>query len=141
MSLPNKQISHLPYEFEIVGNDKKLTTAHMDWLNSIKPTLENTITNQYISTPNIAAAAIPTIANPTNGMEVYDTDADKRRVNEAGTFKYYNTSVSQFANSTPGITTAQRDALTPTNGDLIYNSDTHLPQMYVNGAWMTITVS
>ena len=141
MSLPNKQISHPPIEFKLTDSSGHLTTQHMNWLNSIKPTLENTITNSYIQTPQITSSKISNISNPQFGMDVYDTDADKRRVNEAGTWKYYNTSTSPLSNSTPGITSAQRDSLTATNGDFIYNSDTHAPQIYVNGAWKTVTVS
>lgn len=34
-------------------------------------------------------------------------------------------------------TTAQRDALTPTNGQIIYNTDDDEFQGYQNGAWVT----
>ena len=35
----------------------------------------------------------------------------------------------------PSLTTTQRDALTPEEGMLIYNSTTDVLQGYVNGAW------
>jgi hypothetical protein len=141
MSLPNKQISHPLIEYPLTDKKGMVTTFHMDWLNSIKPILENTITNQYISTPHIASDQIAKISKPQFGMEVYDTDANKRRVNENGSWKYYNTSSSQFANSTPGITTEQRDALNSSHGDFIVNNDINLPQIYLNGVWKTLNVS
>jgi len=36
------------------------------------------------------------------------------------------------------FTTAERDALTPTNGDLIYNTSTNKFQGYENGAWVNL---
>jgi hypothetical protein len=36
------------------------------------------------------------------------------------------------------FTTGQRDALTPVNGDLIYNSSFNKFQGYENGAWANI---
>jgi hypothetical protein len=39
----------------------------------------------------------------------------------------------------PQLTTAQRNAITaPMNGQMIYNSTTDTPQMFVAGAWKTI---
>lgn len=38
----------------------------------------------------------------------------------------------------PRLTTAQRGALTPTNGMMIYNSTTNQFQVYENGAWRTM---
>jgi hypothetical protein len=37
------------------------------------------------------------------------------------------------------LTTAERDALTPVNGDLIYNETTSKVQMYQGGAWTDVT--
>lgn len=39
------------------------------------------------------------------------------------------------------LTTTQRDALTPANGMLIYNSTTGTVQRYAGGAWVTVTAS
>lgn len=38
----------------------------------------------------------------------------------------------------PSFTTAQRDALTAANGDLVYNTDTNKFQGYANGAWVDL---
>jgi hypothetical protein len=37
----------------------------------------------------------------------------------------------------PRMTTVQRDALTPLNGMIIYNTTTNLFNFYENGAWVT----
>ena len=39
----------------------------------------------------------------------------------------------------PSLTTAQRDGLSPSNGTLIYNSNTFQVEAYQNGAWGAIT--
>lgn len=36
------------------------------------------------------------------------------------------------------LTTAQRDALTPTEGDEIYNLDIHRPEFYDGTTWQTL---
>lgn len=57
------------------------------------------------------------------------------------------TGLLQFSNTTHAgiqlnsLTTTQRDALTPANGMLIYNSTTGTIQRYAGGAWVTVTAS
>lgn len=41
----------------------------------------------------------------------------------------------------PKLTTGQRDALTPVNGMILYNSTTNEINVYENGSWITISVS
>jgi hypothetical protein len=38
----------------------------------------------------------------------------------------------------PVLTTVQRDALTASNGMVVYNSSVHLVQGYVNGSWVNL---
>jgi len=38
----------------------------------------------------------------------------------------------------PNLTDAQRDALAAINGDMIYNTTSNRPEMYINGAWRII---
>lgn len=38
----------------------------------------------------------------------------------------------------PNLTESQRDALVAANGDMIYNSTSNRPEMYINGAWRII---
>lgn len=138
----NKQISHPPTEFEWVDKNRKLTTQALDWHNSIKPTLENCITNYSISTPIVAQTQRDSIAKVANGMDIYNNDLNKRQVQENGAWKTYSTSYTNLAGETPQITTVQRDGIAGTlNGSIIYNTDLHTPQMYVNGAWKTFTLT
>ena len=41
----------------------------------------------------------------------------------------------------PNLNQIQIDALTPVNGDMIYNTTLDLPQIYQNGAWNNFTIS
>ena len=41
----------------------------------------------------------------------------------------------------PEYTTAQRDAISPENGQMIYNSTTNRIEIYQNGDWAYMTVS
>ena len=41
----------------------------------------------------------------------------------------------------PNLTQVQIDALTPVNGDMIYNTTDDLPQVYQNGSWNNFTIS
>lgn len=41
----------------------------------------------------------------------------------------------------PNLTTGQIGALTPQNGDMVYNTTTNLPQIYQNGSWKNFTIS
>jgi hypothetical protein len=41
----------------------------------------------------------------------------------------------------PNLNQVQIDALTPVNGDMIYNTTLDLPQVYQNGAWKNFTIS
>lgn len=62
---------------------------------------------------------------PTHALEVIGT-AQATDVVATNTFQF------------PGLTTAERDALTAVNGMMIYNSDTNKFQGYENGAWVNI---
>jgi hypothetical protein len=41
----------------------------------------------------------------------------------------------------PNLNQTQINALTPQNGDLVYNTTTNLPQVYQNGSWNNFTIS
>ena len=41
----------------------------------------------------------------------------------------------------PSLTDAERDALIPVNGDMIYNTDNTRIESYVNGAWVIVSTS
>ena len=41
----------------------------------------------------------------------------------------------------PNLTQTQIDALSPQNGDMVYNTTTDLSQVYQNGGWNNFTVS
>lgn len=70
---------------------------------------------------------------------------------EAGKFLRFNASADGFelvevpsiadAVEAPQLTTTQRDALSPSNGWIIYNTTDGELQAYVGGSWGTVTVS
>jgi hypothetical protein len=41
----------------------------------------------------------------------------------------------------PNLTQGQINALSPQNGDMVYNTTTNLPQIYQTGAWKNFTIS
>jgi hypothetical protein len=41
----------------------------------------------------------------------------------------------------PNLNQTQINALTPQNGDLVYNTTDNLPQVYQNGSWNNFTIS
>ena len=49
---------------------------------------------------------------------------------------FYSGSNLQPASKFNSYTTSQRDALSPSNGDVVYNSTTHKFQGYANGSWI-----
>lgn len=67
----------------------------------------------------------------------YNTTEDKVKV-------YTNTVWADLGGTEPGqlssYTTAQRDALSPTQGQQIYNTTENKVQVYVQGAWKTVAV-
>lgn len=76
-SQPNKQISNPPIEFKFLGEDQKPATVWMNWLNSIKPIHENTVTNNSLSVPRVTTTERNAISNVQDGMKIYNVDINK----------------------------------------------------------------
>lgn len=83
-----------------------------------------------LSTGNVTAvnfigsgAGTPTISSATN-LDLSATVAV--RVVGGGSFRL------------PNLSTGQRDALIPSNGDMIYNTSLNKVQAYENGAWANL---
>lgn len=67
------------------------------------------------------------VANTFTGIQTFGT---------GGAVRFSGTDTSGLR--LKSLTTAQRDALTPANGDFIYNSDTGVVNQYVAGAWAAV---
>ncbi len=103
--------------------------------------LEIESTTKGMLTPRMTEAQRTAIASPATGLTVYQTDAT------AG-FYYYNGTAWEKLSSIDGIrrmTTAERDALTPTPGTIIYNTSFGGLQIYSgfsqSEAWVNIGTS
>ena len=58
-----------------------------------------------------------------------------------GRIKVTATVSGAVAISFPPLTQAQINALSPTNGQTVYNTTLNVPQIYVNGVWGTILLN
>lgn len=67
------------------------------------------------------------IANTFTGVNTFGT---------GGAVRFSGTDTSGLR--VKALTTAQRDALTPANGDFIYNTDTGVMNQYIGGAWAAV---
>jgi hypothetical protein len=117
----------------IPGVNSGGTTNLSAYAGNIVPSVTNTNdlgsstklwNNAYVNSMNVVSlnsigTGIPTIQSPTN-------------INFSASFAVVVTS-SPFRLAT--FTSAQRDALSSTNGDMIYNSTTNKFQGYANGTW------
>lgn len=83
---------------------------------------------QFVIDSNIPAmAAMKDLANTFTAVQTFGT---------GGAVRFSGTDTSGLR--VKSLTTAQRDALTPANGDFIYNSDTGVMNQYIGGAWAAI---
>lgn len=74
------------------------------------------------------------VSNPGATSMVESAGSSHDATGNASFVSVASTSYMKMAN----LTTVQRDALTGSNGMMIYNTDTHRFQGYVNGAWVDL---
>ena len=93
-----------------------------------------TIENNLIVTNKIVADTIEVENIITNASGTPEISSDTDIILAAGTRVEVSTSPFKLAS----YTTTERDALTPENGDTIYNNTTDKFQGYAGGAWVDL---
>jgi hypothetical protein len=100
------------------------------------------------TTGNITGGNVDATGN-ISGNNIFATN----RISATGNITTTNTLIANvvIANSVitngtsafrlPNLTQVQRSALTPVNGDMIYNTTDDLPQIWQNGEWKNFTIS
>ena len=100
------------------------------------------------ATGNITGGNVDATGN-ISGNNIFATN----RISATGNITTTNTLIANvvIANSVitngtsafrlPNLTQVQRNALTPVNGDMIYNTTDDLPQIWQNGEWKNFTIS
>jgi hypothetical protein len=111
--------------------------------NVISPAGSNINTTGNITGGNVDASG------NISGNNIFATN----RISSTGNITTANTLISNvvIANSVitngtsafrlPNLTQVQIDALSPRNGDMIYNTTDDLPQIWQNGEWKNFTIS
>lgn len=113
-----------------LNNDSNYLTSYtetqtLDDVTSLGATTSNSITVGSLTTTGTiesTGAGAPTLESASNIV----LDAADAVIVQTGTFRL------------PSFTTTERNALTPANGDIIYNTTDNKFQGYENGAWANL---
>ena len=125
------------------------------WLKKIGGTLTGLLQFSGTTHAGIKLNALTTVQRDaltaSNGMLIYNTTTARLEMYQGGEWVNYvkvvgdtMTGLLQWSDTghaglqLNSLTTAQRNALTPANGMLIYNTTTNKAQQYVNGAWADV---
>jgi len=87
----NKQIGHPPTETNLLGADGRLHPTWLQWINTLKPTLEAHVTNERIAVSRRTTAERDAMVDIENGYEFYNTTLHKKQIRENGAWKTVTT--------------------------------------------------
>ena len=118
----------------ISGTIDSADSAAITFIPAVVMNSDVTIENNLIVTNKIIADTIEVENIITNASGTPEISSDTDIILAAGTRVEVSTSPFKLAS----YTTTERDALTPENGDTIYNNTTDKFQGYAGGAWVDL---
>ena len=117
-------------------NNQQATVNGINYIYSTAATAWTVLTN---AGTNISALDGSFTGNVTisNGLVVQGNISTNGTITAAG----INLVASSTPITMPQLSQAQINALSPQNGDLVYNTTLNLPQVYQAGQWRNFTIS
>jgi len=100
-------------------------------------TSDVTVENNLVVTNTLACDTLEVTNFTTSGAGTPELTSDTAILLTAGT----RVEVTQSPFKLAPYTDAQRGALTPENGDMIYNTDNHRVEVYANGGWYSLDMT